>query len=140
MILEIDPGDLDRRYAESCEFLGKVRDGSSGDIISGYPLLSVVARDAQQGKTVPLLLRVFSVSAKDHVSKNAEILLAMERVKRDVGNTNLWGIDRGADRLNLWNHWLCHSFQIAVRVTKQRHWRWRNSSMNAPRDCQTSAL
>ncbi len=30
----IDPGDLDRRYAEECEFLGKVRDGSSGGIIS----------------------------------------------------------------------------------------------------------
>jgi len=131
MILAIDPGDLDRRYAESCEFLGKIRDGSSGDIISGYPLLSVVARNGQQGKTVPLLLRVFSASEKDHVSENTEILLAMERVKRDVGNTHLWVIDRGGDRLNLWGHWLCHSFQIVVRVTKQRHWRWRDSSMNA---------
>ncbi len=131
MVLAIDPGDLDRRYAEECEFLGKVRDGSSGDIISGYPLLSVVARDGQKGKTVPLLLRIFSVSEKGHVSENSEILSAMERVKRDVGNAFLWVIDRGGDRLNLWDHWLCHSFQIVVRVTKQRHWQWRNSSMNA---------
>jgi len=131
MILAIDPGDLDRRYAEKCEFIGKVRDGSSGDIISGYPLLSIVARDGQQGKTVPLLLRMFSSSEKDHVSENSEILLAMERVKRDVGNSLLWVIDRGGDRLNLWDHWLCHKFQIVVRVTKQRHWKWRNSSMDA---------
>jgi hypothetical protein len=131
MILAIDPGDLDRRYAEKCEFLGKVRDGSSGDIISGYPLLSVVARDGQKGKTVPLLLRVFSASEKDHVSENSEILLAMERVKRDVGSSLLWVIDRGGDRLNLWDHWLCHRFQIVVRATKQRHWKWRKRSMDA---------
>jgi len=131
MVLAIDPGDLDRRYAEQCEFLGKVRDGSSGGIISGYPLLSVVARDGQKGSTVPLLLRVFSASEKGHVSENAEILSAMERVKRDVGSTLLWVIDRGGDRLKLWNHWLCHNFQIVVRVTKQRHWKWRGKALDA---------
>jgi len=131
MVLAIDPGDLDRRYAEHCEFLGNVRDGSSEGIISGYPLLSVVARDGRKGRTVPLLLRIFSAAEKGHVSENAEILSAMERVKREVGESLLWVIDRGGDRLKLWDHWLCHHYQIVVRVTKQRHWMWRNGSMDA---------
>lgn len=131
MVLAIDPGDLDRRYAEECEHLSKVHDGSSGGIISGYPLLSVVARDGKHGKTVPLLLRIFSASEKGHVSENAEIFSAMERVRDDVGSKMLWVIDRGGDRINLWNHWLWRSYQIVVRVTKQRHWKWCNSSMDA---------
>ncbi|MDX8411476.1 MAG: hypothetical protein R8K46_06360, partial [Mariprofundaceae bacterium] len=131
MVLAIDPGDLDQWYTEQCVFLGKVRDGSSGDVIAGYPLLSVVARDGPKGETVPLLLRIFSASEKGRVSENSEILLAMEHVKQDVGNKLPWVIDRGGDRLKLWDHWLCHSFQIVVRVTKQRHWIWRNSSMDA---------
>jgi len=100
MVLAIDPGDVDRRHAEACEFLGKVRDGSTGEIISGYPLLSVVARDGRRGKTIPLLLRLFSASETGHGSENDEILLAMERVKRSVGSGFLWVIDRGGDRLN----------------------------------------
>jgi len=131
MVLAIDPGDLDRRYAEHCEFLGKVHDGSSGGIISGYPLLSIVARDGRKGRTVPLLLRIFSAAEKGHISENAEILSAMERVKQEVGESPLWVIDRGGDRLNLWDHWLYYHYQIIVRVTKQRHWEWRNSSMDA---------
>jgi len=113
MVLAIDPGDVDRRHAEACEFLGKVRDGSTGEIISGYPLLSVVARDGRRGKTIPLLLRLFSASETGHGSENDEILLAMERVERSVGSPPgesillrnspsgfLWVIDRGGDRLN----------------------------------------
>jgi len=131
MVFAVDPGDLDRRYARKCEFLNRIHDGSTGENISGYPLLSVVARDGKAGTTVPLLLRLYSSSEPGHNSENAEILQAMERVRTHVGNRFLWVIDRGGDRSNLWDHWLCHRFQIVVRVTKQRHWLWHNRRMDA---------
>jgi len=131
MVLAIDPGDLDRRHAEACESIGKIRDGSSGDIISGYPLLSIVARDSRKGKTVPLFLRLFSHEEYGCNSENNEILSAMSRVRREVGDKLLWVIDRGGDRSVLWNHWIPHQYQMLVRVTRQRHWHWRNHVMDA---------
>jgi len=131
MVLAIDPGDLDRRHAEACESIGKIRDGSTGDIISGYPLLSIVARDSRKGKTVPLFLRLFSHEEYGCNSENNEILSAMSRVRQEVGKNLLWVIDRGGDRRVLWDQWIPHQYQILVRVTKQRHWHWRNRALDA---------
>ena len=131
MVLAIDPGDLDRRYSASCESIGKVRDGSTGDIISGYPLISIVARDGRRGKTIPLLLKLFSHEENGCNSENNEIISAMSRVRQQVGEHPLWVIDRGGDRSCLWRHWLKHEYQMLVRVTKQRHWLWRNSAIDA---------
>ena len=45
MILAIDPGDLNRSGAPKSEGRGRVCDGDKGNIVGGYPLLSMVARD-----------------------------------------------------------------------------------------------
>jgi len=131
MVLAIDPGDLDRRHSEACESIGKIHDGSTGDIISGYPLISIVARNGRRGKTVPLLLRLFSHEENGCNSENNEIISAMSRVRQQVGENPLWVIDRGGDRSLLWSHWLKHEYQMLVRVTKQRHWLWRNGAIDA---------
>jgi len=130
MVLAIDPGDIDRRFSEKCEHLGKIRDGSTGDIISGYPLISVVGRDCKKGTTIPLFLRVLSHKEYGCDSENNTILSAMSDVRQKVGD-KLWVIDRGGDRRDLWNHWLKHGYQMLVRVTKQRHWSWRGERLDA---------
>ena len=131
MVLAIDPGDLDRRHGVHCEAVQRLRDGSTGEIIAGYPLISVVARNGQSGKTVPLLLKATAYPSDSYHSENNEIISAMSRVRQEVGNDHLWVIDRGGDHSRLWKHWLKHEYQVLVRVTKQRHWLWRNHALNA---------
>ena len=81
MILAIDPGDLNRDGAPRSELRGRVRDGNRGDIVGGYPLLlSVVARDVKQGKTLPLITRLQSPAREGYGSENRDILSAMEEV------------------------------------------------------------
>ena len=60
MILAIDPGDLNRAGSTKSEGLCRVRDGDKGDIVNGYPLISVVARCLSTGATLPLLTRLLS--------------------------------------------------------------------------------
>lgn len=127
MILAIDPGDLNRDGASCSEGRSQVRDGSSGEIVGGYPLLSVVARDVQRGTTVPLYCRLSSPEAEDYVSENDEILKAMNRVQTAIGSKRLWVIDRGGDRSRLWRHWLADqdgapAYDVLVRAANQRHW------------------
>jgi hypothetical protein len=122
MILAIDPGDLNRDGAPKSEHRGRVRDGSKGEIVGGYPLLNVVARDPKKGTTLPLFCRLYSYQEKEFVSENNEILTAMRRVQSAIGSKRLWVIDRGGDRSALWDIWLEEGFDVLVRVTKQRHW------------------
>ncbi|MCO7243253.1 hypothetical protein, partial [Halomonas sp. Ps84H-12] len=60
MVLAIDPGDLNRDGAPTSEYRTRVRDGDTGEIVGGYPLISVVARDLKRGTTWPLLTRLLS--------------------------------------------------------------------------------
>lgn len=126
MILAIDPGDLNRDGATKSEKLCRVRDGSTGEIVGGYPLLNIVARDVKKDSTLPLLCRLFSYEDQEFVSENDEILSAMRRVESAIGAKRLWVIDRGGDRRVLWEAWLGKgdqvAFEVLVRVTDQRHW------------------
>lgn len=122
MILAIDPGDLNRDGASKSESRGRVRDGSTGEIVGGYPLLSIVARDVKKGATLPLFGRLYSSQTDEFVSENDQILSAMRKVQGCLDGKRLWVIDRGGDRGALWKVWLEEDFDVLVRVTNQRHW------------------
>jgi len=97
MILAIDPGDLNRAGSTKSEGLCWVRDGDKGDIVSGYPLISVVARCLSTGATLPLLTRLLSSNRGAYKSENRDIMNTMERVQRSLDSKPLWVIDRGGD-------------------------------------------
>lgn len=131
MILAIDPGDLNRDGAAKSEHRGRVRDGDCGEIVGGYPLLSVVARDVKRGQTLPLLTRLLCSERPAHRSENHEILSVMDQVERHLDARPLWVIDRGGDRGRLWAAWLAAGREVLVRAANQRYWCWRDSPRTA---------
>lgn len=131
MIVAIDPGDLNRDGAPKSEYRGRVRDGDRGEIVGGYPLLTVVARDPKRGETLPLLTRLLSSERPGHRSENHEILAAMEQVQQHLDARPLWVIDRGGDRGRLWDVWLKDEWPVLVRAANRRYWRWRDGSHTA---------
>ena len=131
MILAIDPGDLNRDGAPKSELRGRVRDGDKGDIVGGYPLLSVVARDVKRGSTFPLITRLLSPNRAGYRSENRDILTVMEEVQRHLKAKPLWVIDRGGDRGNLWKAWIENDRNVLVRAANQRYWLWRNTQKTA---------
>jgi len=131
MVLAIDPGDLNRNGAPKSEYRGRVRDGDRGEIVGGYPLLSVVARDVKRGQSLPLLTRLLSSERAAHRSENHEILGVMEQVERHLDTRPLWVIDRGGDRGRLWAAWLAADRAVLVRAANQRYWLWRDSPRTA---------
>lgn len=124
MILAIDPGDLNRDGAPKSGCRSQVHDGSTGEIVGGYPLLQVVARDVNKGTTLPLLCRLYSYKDPQFHSENEEILAVMRRVQGAIGGHPLWVIDRGGDRNLLWKAWLAEEegFDVLVRADNKRHW------------------
>ena len=131
MILAIDPGDLNRDGAPRSEQRGRVRDGDKGDIVGGYPLLSVVARDVKRRKTLPLVTRLLSSEREGYRSENRDILSVMEEVRRHLQVKPLWVIDRGGDRGTLWKVWLEDEWDVLVRAANRRFWLWRGHQKTA---------
>ncbi len=131
MILAIDPGDLNRDGAPRSELRGRVRDGDGGEIVGGYPLLSVVARDVRRRKTLPLMTRLVSPDRGGYRSENRDILSVMEEVQRHLVAKPLWVIDRGGDRGKLWKVWIEDGWDVLVRAANQRFWLWRDEQKTA---------
>jgi len=133
-VLALDPGDLNRDGAPKSEYRARVRDGSTGDLVGGYPLMSVIARDVKSGTDLPVLTRLHSVEHPDYESENTEILDIMETVRAALPAMEggpLWAIDRGGDRGWLWQAWIDGAHDVLVRAANRRHWQWRGSSMSA---------
>ncbi|MEC9306007.1 MAG: hypothetical protein VX449_10590 [Pseudomonadota bacterium] len=128
MVLAIDPGDLNRDGAPTSEYRTRVRDGDTGEIVGGYPLISVVARDLKRGTTWPLLTRLLSPARGGYRSENTDILSVMDTVQRHVEGRPLWVIDRGGDRGRLWDAWLRAERHVLVRAANQRFWQWRDTA------------
>jgi hypothetical protein len=98
MVIAIDPGDLRKKYAKKMEFLGKVRDGSEGEIGEGYPLCKAVATDIESKSVIPLYCEAYSYSAEDFKSENAQILKVIDAVFEHLGDRGIHAHDRGGDR------------------------------------------
>ncbi len=100
-LLILDTSDLRKKYAKKMEYLTKVRDGSEGEIGKGYGLLKVIGAEIKGEGIIPLVNRLYSTAAPDHVSENREILEVIDKVSEATRGRGIWVIDRGGDRKNL---------------------------------------
>lgn len=98
MVIAIDPGDIRKRYAKKMEFLGRVRDGSEGEIAEGYPVCKAVATDIESRNVIPLYCEAYSHLAEDFKSENAKILKLIDMIFEHLGDRGIHAHDRGGDR------------------------------------------
>jgi len=68
----------------------------------------------------PLYGELYSSQAKDFVSENREILKALWKVSRAVGEKGVWVIDRGGDRGRLYEELIPHGLRFIVRQMGDR--------------------
>jgi len=98
MVIAIDPGDLQKKYAKKMEFLGRVRDGSEDEIGQGYPLCKAVATDIESKRVIPLYCEAYSFLAQDVQSENSQIFKVIDKIFEHLGDRGIHAIDRGGDR------------------------------------------
>ena len=106
MVIAIDPGDIQKKYAKKMEFLGKVRDGSENEIGDGYPLCKAVATDIESHRVIPLYCEAYSFLAEDVKSENSQIFKAVDKIFEHLGERGIHAMDRGGDRGALYKKYL----------------------------------
>lgn len=138
-LLILDPSDISKKYAEKMEYLATVRDGSEQDLAQGYWTLHVIGTQVGSSRIVPLFQRLYSAQAPEFVSENDEILGAVDKVRKHMGDRGIWVIDRGGDRINLFAPLLERKARFLVRLLGNRHLVYNGKTMLASevaRECR----
>ena len=120
-LLVLDISDIAKPYAEKMQYLARVRDGSTGDIVDGYWLCQVIGVENQAAAIVPLYSALYSQKAPDFQSENEEIKTAFREVSVACGGRGVWIVDRGGDRGELYAPLLDAGQSFIIRNTGQRH-------------------
>lgn len=119
-LLVIDVSDIAKPYAKKMEHLGKVRDGSTGEIRDGYWTCNVIACEEGKRRVVPLYQALYSAKAPEFDSENKEILRGVDAVRRWTNGRGIWVMDRGGDRVKLLRPFLKRQMRFIVRLVGNR--------------------
>jgi len=130
-LIIIDPTDIRKQYAKRMPFLGRVRDGSTGEIVNGYWGCLVVACEVGKRKMIPLHQRLWSTRAPGTVSENRQLLEIVDTVRAKVGKRGIYVMDRGGDRCRLYNPLLKKGLRFIVRLTGSRDLIFRGKKRNS---------
>ena len=130
-LIIVDPTDIRKEYARKMPFLGRVRDGSSGELVNGYWGCLAVACEAGKRKMIPLHQRLWSIQAPDTVSENHQLLEIVETIQASVGQRGIYVMDRGGDRCRLYNPLLKKKLRFLIRLTGKRDLMFRGRKRNS---------
>ena len=130
-LIVIDPTDIRKLYARKMPFLARIRDGSKGELGNGYWACAAVACESGGRRIVPLHLRLWSCSAPGFKSENDEIFQSIETVRKGTKKRGIYVIDRGGDRIELFNYFMDNGLQFIVRLVGNRNLLWRNGPILA---------
>ena len=119
-LIIVDPTDIRKEYARKMPLLGRVRDGSSGELVNGCWGCLAVACEAGKRKMIPLHQRLWSMQAPETVSENRQLLRIVETIQSGVGQRGIYVMDRGGDRCRLYNPLLKKKLRFIIRLTGTR--------------------
>lgn len=140
-LIIVDPTDIRKQYAKCMPFLGRVRDGSTGELVNGYWGCLAVACETGKRKMIPLHQRLWSTRAPGTVSENHQLLEIVETIRGGVGQRGIYVMDRGGDRGRLYNPLLKKQLRFIIRLTGQRDLMVRGrkrNSLELARGCPVS--
>jgi hypothetical protein len=119
-LIVLDPTDVQKPYARKMPFLATVRDGSEGELGPGYWACLAVACEVGTRKVIPLHQRLWSAKAPDFESENTQLLQIVDTIRLPTQGRGIYVMDRGGDRIKLFEPLLARDLRFIVRLTGER--------------------
>lgn len=137
-LIIIDPTDVRKEYARKMPYLATIRDGSKGELANGYWGCVAVACEPDRRRVIPLHQRLWSADAPDFGSENEQLLRVIDTIRKPTQGRGIYVMDRGGDRVSLYNPLLDRKLRFIIRLTGDRNLLWRGHPKLASeiaRDC-----
>ena len=129
-ILIVDDGDITKPCSTKLEGLGRVRDGSTGEIGIGYHTVAVTALTPKKKQPIGVYTRVYSASERDFVSADEETLKALRFLGNHFKKSNIRAFDRGYDANVYYEHLIDNNEKFIIRAKKNRNVIYKGESIN----------
>ena len=120
-LLVLDISDITKPYAQSMEYMARVKDGSTGGFGNGYWTLQVIGAELDEVKVTPLYHHLYSHVAPGFESENTEILRCVGKISQYTQDRGIWVVDRGGDRRKLYRPLLDMGLRFIIRLIGTRH-------------------
>jgi len=130
-LIVVDPTDIRKPYATAMPHLATVRDGSTGELVSGYWACVALACEVEQRRVLPLMQQLWSAQAPDFQSENTQLLGIIDTVAAATNKRGVYVLDRGGDRMRLYQPLLARGLRFIIRLRGDRHLVLRGCSRRA---------
>lgn len=119
-VLIIDNSDISKPYSQMLDSLCQVRDGSTGEITTGYHLLEITALTKEHKMPMPVYTQVYSSTENGFISEDEEVLKGMKHLTTHFGKAGIRTMDRGYDTNIYYQYYLKHNEKFIIRAKKNR--------------------
>jgi len=119
-VLIIDGGDITKPCSPKMQYIGRVRDGSTGEYGDGYFTLSVTALTPERKMPIGVYSTVYSASEPGFISEDHEVLKALKFIGRHFRKYCIRAFDRGYDANIYYEHLIKQKENFIVRAKKNR--------------------
>jgi len=119
-LIIVDPTDIRKPYARRMPHLAHVRDGSTGELVSGYWACPAIACEPGSRRMIPLHGRLWSSRAPETRSENEQLLGVIDTIAAATKGRGVYVMDRGCDRGVLFTALLIRQLRFIVRLRRDR--------------------
>jgi len=120
-ILIVDDGDVNKDSSKKLESLCQVKDGSTGDIVTGYWYAGVTALTAKKQQPIPVYGHLYSSCEADYKSNNFETLKSLKYLSQHFSKENIRTLDRGYDGGFIFDYFIPRKESFIVRAVGNRN-------------------
>lgn len=128
-VLIVDDGDIAKECSQKLESLCEVRDGSTGEITTGYWYAGVTALTATHKQPIPVYGKVYSSVEKGYTSNNSETIQSLEYLSAHFPKDNIRALDRGYDAGYIYDYFLPREEKFIVRTVGNRNCIFKGKTM-----------
>ena len=128
-VLIIDGSDITKPASTKLEGLCEVRDGSTGEIGTGYHTLGAAVLSDRK-LPYGVYSRIYSSKEKDFTSEDNENLKCFEFLSKHFSKSNIRTMDRGFDCNKYYEYFINHNEKFIIRAKKNRNVIYKNSTVN----------
>lgn len=120
-VLIIDNSDIAKPSSKKLEALSEIRDGSTGEITTGYQTIEAAVLSEAGKMPLPVYEKVFSASEAGFISETYENLCCLEALSEHFSPKCVRTLDRGFDANDYYRYFLKHGERFVIRAKKNRN-------------------
>ena len=129
-VIVIDGSDITKPASKKLEALCRVRDGSTGEIATGYHTIGAAVLSSENKLPFGVYSRVYSSEETDYISEDQEMLDCFDFLSRHFEKSNIRTMDRGFDNNRYYRYFIESDEKFIIRAKKNRNVKYKGKTEN----------